>query len=174
MYTNQKGFGLLELIIILVLLISISSLGWYAFENRSSQKDLTPSSKSGTEKRLPQKYSSTANWEEVELSASDNQRKQDVQTILFKLVAYRANHGSYPTSAVEARTIQEKNPLIDPDTRKPYNITDAEPALGEMQYRPSSTCDKANRRFIPSNTKNINAFIIRLSEGSFICKSNTR
>ncbi len=174
MYINQKGFSVLDILIVCFIFVIIGFLGWYVFQYRTSQKDSTSISKSGTEQKLPQKYSSTANWEEVELSASDNQRKQDVQTILFKLVAYRATHGSYPSSAVEARAIQEKNPLIDPDTLKPYNITDVEPALGEMQYKPSSTCDNANRRFVPSNTKNINAFIVRLSEGSFICKSNTR
>jgi len=177
--SNNKGFSIIEVVLALLALSFVGTLGWYVWHkqaNENNPKDMVPQTEveSDAPNAAQQKYPTDKNWDNVELTAADYQRKQDVLAMPFKVAAYRVSHGAYPANAAEAQAIQGKDPLLDPDTKQPYKLTDAEPAIGEMQYKLSATCDSTNRNLVTLNSQNIFAFVVRLSEGSTICKSNIR
>lgn len=61
MKTNQKGFGLIETLIILVIITSIAGIGWFVYDNGSIKSRTTASaSKTALASSTPTKVSSTA------------------------------------------------------------------------------------------------------------------
>lgn len=174
MIKARNGFSIIEILIVLAAVCLLCIIGWFAYNRITGNKNTANSSQTTNADIQNSKYSPTKNWEDIDLSADDAKRKLDLQNMLFRLVAYEVRTGRYPINAAEASALQDKNPLIDPTTQKAYIVTDSVPGLGAMQYKASATCDAKNRNFVQSKSTKINAFIIRLSEGSFICKSNTQ
>lgn len=166
MHKQEQGFSFIGFF---VLCLVIGGIGYAALQVFGDQVN-APAEDTG-----PKQYSATENWDDVNLSDADAERKQHVLEMSFKAAAYRITKGGYPKTAADAQTMQETGPIIDPETTLAYTIVDTEPlSVGQMQYKVSATCDSLNRVFEPVESPYIYAFRVRLSEGSFICKSNIR
>jgi hypothetical protein len=177
MKKNQSGFTVVALITVVVV-VGLLAASFVVIRNRAQELDASNEKTAGkmaeeVSSEVPQPYPVTADWDTVRLTRADQQRKLDIQSLSMELVAYEVMNKVDPPDAAAANAFHmAKDPLKDPDTGQPYTIVDGEPGLGQMQYRRSASCDNNNRVFMAENSLKISALRVRLSEGSFICKSD--
>lgn len=125
-------------------------------------------------------YDPDAHPRDLELTADDQQRYYDMFSISLMDVAFKSHYGHNYRSAQDIsdfiyRADARAEPRVDPGTNEPYVFTDNAPKRGEMQFKPAHYCED-NLRDIgePATTDSINAFMVMMDDGSYLCKSNVQ
>lgn len=197
--TNNSGFSPVQIVLLIsfYIIIGLIAFGsWQIISNKNQSKETFANPVDAEVKAddkpvaisapattaAPAKYPDNLYWDDPKMLSQLNDidilHKKNIFNFSFRVVGYYLNHNNtYPLNATEASTIQDRDdPTIDPVTNTPYKIVDYTPSTGEMQYKISTTCDDYNRDFYPLSkpSNNIFALKVKLSEGSYICKSSIK
>jgi hypothetical protein len=120
--SKQKGFGVIEIIIIVAVLVLIGVGGWYVWRQNATktQEATTPATTDSTQ--TGGKESSLVR------AARDTQVKNDLNIVASELLNYvHDNQGKYPTTddelaQVDTLYLSDKN-LRNPRTGQRYSLT---------------------------------------------------
>jgi hypothetical protein len=120
---RQSGFGIIEVIIIVVVLALIGAGGWYLWQNANkAQPAPNPTESTSDNTGSPASMALVTN-------AKNTQAKADLAAFANAVVSYVNDHsGSYPASdedlaKVQADYLNSSQSFKSPLTEKPYELT---------------------------------------------------
>lgn len=172
---KQSGFAALEALVIVVVVVSILAMVGYRLYKSSAGDSGQRTAQQTTSELQQVKYPTNIGWDKVDLLESDRLHAKHIQELAWRVLGFYLQNRQYPKNATEAKGLTTQDePLIDPVTQAPYVVVDSVPGEGEVQYRLSMTCDRYNRNMdeLSGYRENVYALMMKMSDGSFVCKSN--
>ncbi len=172
MKLNSKGFGAIEWVLVVVVILGVGAGGFYILSQNDD--DSSADMSDGAEESEDQESEAPDDTESLEASQNDAQRKTDIANFLAIIDTYAANNnGNYPTDEqilFEQEFLDET--YVDPASGEVYEfVSGSEPAVGQIQYELGFDCFNINTDDEPGGLR-IATAQTRLENGELYCQDN--